>query len=177
MKQVIGNNPVILKVTPDGVRSPGIKINFNAQTLPYKGDAYRNLAMQYFILETEYENANLYKTIGRISAQNAEFIFNDAITWNTKDWKHIRGRELASTTGLLYEFSIGFIPKLGETYIAGVMVTWDHIGSYSPHPHNYTTNTLEIGGDKNGIILTDSATGLRYFLSINNGKVDLQQLK
>lgn len=91
IKQVIGHNPVILKVTPDGVNSPSIRIKFNAQRLPYQGDANRNLAMQYFILETEYESSNFYKSMGRISAQNAEYIFNDAVTWREKGWKHLRG--------------------------------------------------------------------------------------
>lgn len=134
MKQVIGNNPAILKVTPDGTEYPSLRIKFNAQTLPFHGDANRNLAMQYFILETEYTNASDYMSIGRIAAQNGEYIFNDAAAWRDKGWKHLRGREMASKTGLLYEFSIGFIPKKGETYIAGVMVTWRYIGSYSPYP-------------------------------------------
>ena len=91
MKQVIGSNPVILKVSPDGINSPSIRIKFNAQNLPYQGDANRNLAMQYFILETEYESSSIFKSMGNIIAQNAEYIFNDAITWTTKGWKHIRG--------------------------------------------------------------------------------------
>lgn len=169
MRQVIGNNPTILKITPDGVNSPNIKIKFNAKMLPYRGDANRNLAMQYFILETEYESSNFYKSMGRVSAQNAEYIFNDAIVWKERGWKHLRGRELSSKTGLLNEFSISFIPKIGETYIAGVMVTWDHIGSYSPYPHSYMTDSLEIGGLGNGVILTDAATGSRYQLSVLNG--------
>ncbi|WP_454193082.1 glycosyl hydrolase family 28-related protein [Paenibacillus sp. Marseille-Q7038] len=118
MKQVIGNNPVILKITPDGVDSPVIRIKFNAQSLPYKGDANRNLAMQYFIFETEYDNSNFYRSIGRITAQNAEHIFNDAFTWKTEGWTHLRGRDLASKTGLLHEFSIGALPKSGEIYIS-----------------------------------------------------------
>ena len=174
MKQVIGNKPVILKITPDGVNSPSIRIKFNAQTLPYQGDANRNLAMQYFIFETEYESSNFYKSLGRISAQNAEYIFNDAITWRERGWKHLRGRELTSKTGLLNEFSISFIPKLGETYVAGIMVTWDHIGSYSPYPHSYMTDSLEVGGSGNGIILTDSATGSRYQLSVVNGNFQIK---
>lgn len=173
MRQVIGNNPVIIKVIPDGNNSPSIKIKFNAQTLPYEGTANRNLAMQYFILETEYEGSSLYKSIGRIVAQNGEYIFNDALTWRTKDWKHMRGRELSSKTGLLYEFSIGALPKQGEIYIAGVMVTWDHIGSYSPYPHSYIADTLEIGGVGNGIVLTDSATGVRYRLIVMNGNINI----
>lgn len=173
MRQVIGNNPVIIKVTPDGINSPSIKIQFNAQTLPYQGTVNRNLAMQYFILETEYEGSSLYKSIGRIVAQNGEYIFNDALTWRTKDWKHMRGRELSSKTGLLYEFSIGALPKQGEIYIAGVMVTWDHIGSYSPYPHSYIADTLEIGGVGNGIVLTDSATGVRYRLMVMNGNINI----
>ncbi|MBT2764467.1 glycoside hydrolase family 55 protein [Paenibacillus sp. ISL-20] len=175
MKQVIGNQPVILRVTPDGVHSPSVKIKFNASALPYQGDANRNLAMQYFIMETEYESGSQYKSIGRISAQNAEYIFNDAVTWRTKSWKHHRGREMASKTGLLHDFSIGFIPKSGETYIAGVMVTWDHIGSYSPYPHSYITDSLEIGGSGKGIILTDSVTNARYRLSIANGSLQITQ--
>lgn len=175
MKQVIGNRPVILKVIPDGVRSPSLRIKFKSQTLPFHGDAGRNLAMQYFILETEYESDNLFKSIGRINAQNAEYIFNDAITWREKAWKHLRGREQASQSGLLYEFSIGFIPKAGETYITGVMVTWDHIGSYSPYPHSYMTDSLEIGGIGNGLILTDSVTKIRYRLSIANGNIQITQ--
>lgn len=173
MKQVIGNRPVILKVLPDGVHSASISIKFNAPSLPFQGDASRNLAMQYFILETEYESDSLYKSIGRISAQNAEYIFNDTMTWKTKGWKHLRGRELASKTGLLYEFNIGAIPKSGETYIAGVMVTWDHIGSYSPYPHSYITDSLEIGGNHNGLILTDSVTNSRYRISIANGSLQI----
>ncbi|UNK18759.1 glycoside hydrolase family 55 protein [Paenibacillus sp. N3/727] len=176
MKQIIGNNPVILKVTPNGVNSPSIRIKFNSQTLPYHGDADRNLAMQYFILETEYESSSMFKSMGRISAQNAEYIFNDAITWKQKGWKHLRGRELASKTGLLNEFSIFFIPKVGETYIAGVMVTWDHIGSYSPYPHSYMTDSLEIGGLVNGIILTDSVTSVRYQLSVTNGVLQIKPI-
>lgn len=176
MKQVIGNQPVILKIMPDGVHSPSIRIKFNASTLPFQGDANRNLAMQYFILETEYESDSLYKSIGRISAQNAEYIFNDTITWKTKGWKHLRGRELASKTGLLYEFSIGAIPKSGETYIAGVMVTWDHSGSYSPYPHSYMADSLEIGGYRNGIILTDSVTNSRYRISIANGSLQITEV-
>ncbi|WP_181469816.1 glycosyl hydrolase family 28-related protein [Paenibacillus sp. MDMC362] len=175
MKQVIGPQPVILKVTPDGVRSPMMAIKFNSRTLPYQGDANRNLAMQYFILQTEYESGSLYKSMGRIAAQNAEYIFNDAITWREEGWKHLRGRELASQTGLLHEFSISFIPKVGETYIAGVMVTWDHIGSYSPYPHSYMTDSLEIEGPGNGIILTDSVTRARYQLSIVNGSLQITQ--
>lgn len=175
MKQVIGIRPVILRVTPDGTQSPSLRIKFNTPSLPYQGDANRNLAMQYFILETDYESGTSFKSIGRISAQNAEYIFNDAITWKTKGWKHLRGRELASKTGLLYEFSIGFIPKSGETYIAGVMVTWDHIGSYSPYSHSYMTDSLEIGGSGNGIILTDSVTNARYRLSIANGSLHITE--
>lgn len=175
MKQVLGNQPVILKVTPDGVHSPSIRIKFSGSTLPYQGDANRNLAMQYFILETEFEGGSSYKSIGRISAQNAEYIFNDAMTWKTKDWKHIRGREMASKTGLLYDFSIGFIPKSGETYIAGLMVTWDHIGSYSPYSHSYMTDSLEIGGSGNGIFLTDSVTDVRYRITIANGSLQITQ--
>ncbi|MBU5349732.1 glycoside hydrolase family 55 protein [Paenibacillus lautus] len=173
MKQVIGSNPVILKVSPDGINSPSIRIKFNAQNLPYQGDANRNLAMQYFILETEYESSSMFKSMGNIIAQNAEYIFNDAITWTTKGWKHIRGRELASKTGLLHEFNIGFIPRVGDTYITGVMVTWDHIGSYSPYSHSFMTSTLEIGGSGNGIILTDPATGSRYQISILNGNLNI----
>lgn len=176
MKQVIGNRPVIIKVVPDGVHSPSLRIKFNSKTLPYQGDAGRNLAMQYFILETEHESNNFYKSIGRISAQNAEYIFNDAITWRTRDWKHLRGRELASKTGLLHEFSIGFIPKSGETYIAGVMVTWDHVGSYSPYPHSYMSDSLEIGGSGNALILTDSVTNVRYRVSIANGSLKITQV-
>ncbi|GIO89223.1 glycosyl hydrolase family 28-related protein [Paenibacillus lactis] len=175
MKQVIGSRPVILKVTPNGVFSPSLRIKFNAQPLPFQGDAGRNLAMQYFILETEYESGTSYKSIGRISAQNAEFIFNDAVTWKTKGWKHLRGRELASKSGLLHEFNIGFIPKTGDTYIAGVMVTWDHIGSYSPYPHSYMADSLEIGGPGNGLILTDSVTNKRYRLSMANGSLQITQ--
>ncbi|AYB46930.1 glycosyl hydrolase family 28-related protein [Paenibacillus lautus] len=175
MKQVIGIRPVILRVTPDGTQSPSLRIKFNTPSLPYQGDANRNLAMQYFILETDYESGTSFKSIGRISAQNAEYIFNDAITWKTKGWKHLRGRELASKTGLLYEFSIGFIPKSGETYIAGVMVTWDHIGSYSPYSHSYMTDSLEIAGSGNGIILTDSVTNARYRLSIANGSLHITE--
>ncbi|GIO68374.1 glycosyl hydrolase family 28-related protein [Paenibacillus cookii] len=171
MKQVIGNNPAILKVTPDGTEYPSLRIKFNAQTLPFHGDANRNLAMQYFILETEYTNASDYMSIGRIAAQNGEYIFNDAAAWRDKGWKHLRGREMASKTGLLYEFSIGFIPKKGETYIAGVMVTWDHIGSYSPYPHHYVAGPLEIGGQ--GLILTDSVTNSRYQLTIRNGNLQI----
>lgn len=173
MKQIIGNKPVIMKVVPTGGNSPSVRIKFNAQTLPYQGDANRNLAMQYFILETAFESSNIYKSIGRIAAQNAEYIFNDALTWKDKGWKHLRGRELASKTGLLYEFSIGALPKLGEIYIAGVMVTWDHVGSYSPYPHSYLADSLEIGGTGNGIILTDSITGIRYRLSVENGDLKL----
>lgn len=173
MKQVIGNNPVILKITPDGVNSPSIRIKFNAQTLPYRGDINRNLAMQYFIYETEYEGSIYYKSMGRISAQNSEYIFNDAFTWKEKGWKHVRGRELASKTGLLYEFSIGSLPKRGEIYIAGVMVTWDHLGSYSPYTHSYMTDSLEIGGLETGLILTDSATGSRYKLVVVNGNLQI----
>lgn len=175
MKQVIGIRPVILRVTPDGIQSPSVRIKFNTPSLPYQGDANRNLAMQYFILETDYESGTSFKSIGRISAQNAEYIFNDAITWKTKGWKHLRGRELASKTGLLYEFSIGFIPKSGETYIAGVMVTWDHIGSYSPYSHSYMSDSLEIGGSGNGIILTDSVTNARYRLTIANGSLHITE--
>lgn len=175
MKQVIGIRPVILRITPDGTQSPSLRIKFNTPSLPYQGDANRNLAMQYFILETDYESGTSFKSIGRISAQNAEYIFNDAITWRTKGWKHLRGRELASKTGLLYEFSIGFIPKSGETYIAGVMVTWDHIGSYSPYSHSYMTDSLEIAGSGNGIILTDSVTNARYRLSIANGSLHITE--
>ena len=142
MKQVIGSQPVVLRITPDGVNSPSIRIKFNASTLPYRGDANRNLAMQYFILETEHETSSTYRAIGRISGQNAEYIFNDSLTWRTRDWQHLRGRELASKTGLLYEFSIGGLPKDGEIYVAGVMVTWDHIGSYSPYSHSYMTDSL-----------------------------------
>jgi len=171
MKQVIGNNPVILKVTPDGTNSPSVRIKFNARSLPFKGDANRNLAMQYFILETEFANTSFYASIGRISAQNGEYIFNDAATWKEKGWKHLRGRELASKTGLLYEFSIGFIPPKGETYIAGVMVTWDHIGSYSPYPHHYVPGPFEIGGQ--GLILTDTVTGARYQVSIVKGQLQI----
>ena len=176
MKQVIGNNPVILKVTPDGANSPSIRIKFNSQTLPYQGDANRNLAMQYFVLQTEYESGSLYRSIGRIAAQNAEYVFNDTITWTNRGWKHMRGRELASKTGLLYEFSIGAIPKVGETYIVGVMITWDHIGSYSPYSHSYMTDSLEISGLGNGIVLTDSATGGRFQLSITNGSLQITRV-
>lgn len=175
MKQVIGIRPVILRVTPDGIQSPSVRIKFNTPSLPYQGDANRNLAMQYFVLETDFESGTSFKSIGRISAQNAEYIFNDAVTWKTKGWKHLRGRELASKTGLLYEFSIGFIPKSGETYIAGVMVTWDHIGSYSPYSHSYMSDSLEIGGSGNGIILTDSVTNARYRLSIANGSLHITE--
>ncbi|WP_145040290.1 glycosyl hydrolase family 28-related protein [Paenibacillus sp. Y412MC10] len=175
MKQVIGIRPVILRVTPDGIQSPSVRIKFNTPSLPYQGDANRNLAMQYFVLETDFESGTSFKSIGRISAQNAEYIFNDAVTWKSKGWKHLRGRELASKTGLLYEFSIGFIPKSGETYIAGVMVTWDHIGSYSPYSHSYMSDSLEIGGSGNGIILTDSVTNARYRLSIANGSLHITE--
>ncbi|WP_211184481.1 glycosyl hydrolase family 28-related protein [Paenibacillus lemnae] len=176
MKQVIGPSPVILKVTPDGVRSPSIRIPFHTPVLPYRGDAGRNLAMQYFILETEFESGSLYKSIGRVTAQDAEYIFNDAASWKTFGWKHMRGRELASQSGLLYEFSIGFIPKSGETYIAGVMVTWDHIGSYSPYPHSYMTDSLEIGGLGTGLILTDPVSNIRYQLSIRDGNLQITPL-
>lgn len=174
IKQIVGPHPTILKITPDGVRSPLISIKFNGNNLPYQGDPNRNLAMQYFILETEYESGSLYKSIGRISAQNAEYIFNDAATWSDKGWKHMRGRELASRTGLLYEFSIGFIPRKGDTYILGVMVTWDHIGSYSPYSHSYMTNTLEIAGPGNGIILTDAVSNIRYRVSMVNGSIQIE---
>lgn len=173
MKQVIGSQPLILRITPDGVNSPSIRIKFNAPTLPYQGDANRNLAMQYFILETEHEPSTTYRAIGRISGQNAEYIFNDLLTWTTREWQHLRGRELASRTGLLYEFSIGGLPKVGEIYVAGVMVTWDHVGSYSPYSHSYMTDSLEIGGQGNGIILTDSVTGGRYRLSVVNGGLQI----
>lgn len=176
IKQVIGNEPVILKVTPDGQNSPIIRIKFASQSLPYQGDANRNLAMQYFILETEYENASLYKSIGRISAQNGEYIYNDAITWRKKEWKHMRGRELSSKTGLLNEFSIGSLPRKGEIYIAGVMVTWDHIGSYSPYSHSYIADSLEIGGAGNGVILTDAVTGIKYLLIVSNGNITMTSI-
>ncbi|MGG1876571.1 glycosyl hydrolase family 28-related protein [Paenibacillus cisolokensis] len=176
MKQILGSDPVILKVTPDGDRSPTVSIKFNADRLPYRGDAGRNLAMQYFILETEYETPPYYKTIGRISGENHEYIFNDASSWQNKEWKHQRGREIASKTGLLYDFSIGFIPKSGDTYIAGVMVTWDHIGSYSPYPHSYMTSSLEIGGQGSGVILTDSVTQERYLLSMANGNIQITKM-
>lgn len=177
MKQVIGGQPSILRITPNGVNSPSIRIRFNAPTLPYRGDADRNLAMQYFILETEHEPSSTYRSIGRISAQNAEYIFNDSLTWRTRGWKHLRGRELASKTGLLYEFSIGGLPNIGEIYIAGVMVTWDHIGSYSPYSHSYMTDSLEIGGSGNGIVLTDSVTGGRYKLTVANGNLQLRPVQ
>ncbi|QCT04088.1 hypothetical protein E6C60_3377 [Paenibacillus algicola] len=173
MKQVLGRNPVILKVTPDGSRSPGVMIDFQAPSLPYEGDAGRNLAMQYFILETSTGSSSLYRSLGRVTAQNWEYIFNDTITWREPGWKHLRGREMSSRTGRLYNFSIAGIPETGDTYIAGVMVNWDQIGSYSPVPHSYMTDSLEIRGPGNGVILTDEATGERYRIAIRNGNVQL----
>ncbi|WP_042164358.1 hypothetical protein [Paenibacillus gorillae] len=175
MKRIIGTNIKIIKLTPDGINEPSLQIDFNSPSLPLNVGINRPLAMQYFVLPTTPTSFTYYASRGRIEGEGTN-IYDDVIGSEQLGWLRMLGREQGIPSGLAYRLTFHVLSKTNPTYFAGVMVSYDHVSSYSPVPYLYADKSLEIGGSGNGLILTDEASGIRYQLLVRNGVLTLAAL-
>ena len=159
MKSYIGNNVKVVKITPDGINQPFASLNL--PSAPAFVDSSRNICFEYFI----YTPSGAVNS--RLEFHNASYLYNHTFSnLPVNEWQHIVCRDLKSPNGNLYKVAFMNLSKTSPTYIVGVMICYDFLGGYSPFNHSYSQSDFEIGGQGNGLILTDSVTSQRHKLTL-----------
>lgn len=157
----LGGRMVAVKVTPDGISSPTIKI------LPPGGeltiDGRRSINYEFFVLSPSGKIAS------RIEFNANENMYSETRSTDPYEWFRVVGMESYPPNNKLKAVSFFQASATEPTYIVGLMVSYDRPSAYSPSLHAYVGSTLEIGGSS--IILTDTVTSERRKICVSNGKL------
>ncbi|AJS59974.1 hypothetical protein [Paenibacillus sp. IHBB 10380] len=162
-KSYLGENAKILKVKPDGINNPSLYLT--SGIFPPVADTGREICFEYFVL-CEVQTS-IRTRLGFVSAPS---LYDQTYAVPALKWLRIRNRGLKQPSGTFSQAQFGGFNKTTPIYMAGVMVSYDHTGTYSPVHHAYTNADFEIG-DKSGLILTDTVDGNRSKLTLTNGSL------
>ncbi|OAB46232.1 hypothetical protein [Paenibacillus glacialis] len=162
-KSYLGENVTILKVKPDGMNNPSLYLP--SGIFPPVADTEREICFEYFVL-CEVQTS-IRTSLGFASAPS---LYDQTYTIPALKWLRIRNRGLKQPGGTFLQAQFGGLNKTTPLYLAGVMVSYDQIRTYSPVYHAYTNTDFEIG-DKRGLILTDTVDGNRSKLTLTNGSL------
>lgn len=169
MIAMLGNSPSIIKLTPNGLVEPGLRIKFKEFPL-YVGN--RNIFMSYYVLTpTNDWLGGQYATAAVINVSRpvGEQVFNvGADYYKDYGWRRKVGIEGVASSGYLYDLAFTFKSVKEPTYFVGVTVSLDAMAAYSPTPHAYVNGDLGVRDD---LILCDRASGLSYRIYIDGGKI------
>lgn len=161
----VGSAAKVIKVTPDGLRSPTISIRPPEERRIVSTS--RMINYEYFI------HAPSGVVASRMEFGGGKFLYSNTRT-NLTGWTRITGREEYAPNENLNQISIFQASATDPTYIVGLMVSYDGLASYSPYLHAYTRMPIETPA---GLILTDEITGSRYKLSVIEGSLSLSTIK
>lgn len=162
VKNHIGSGVNILKYTPDGTNAQVICLY--PPTNPMKLEDGGKICYELFVLSSKAA------IITRLSLVGGKYLYNETAKGNSNEWMQVSARGQSTEGASLSHLEILSVSPTEPTYVAGVMVSYDELAPYSPYPHVYTPEPIETA---DGLILTDTATGTRYKVTISNGALNI----
>lgn len=166
-KSYLGNSVKVMKITPNGINNPSVNLLSLSSSIV---DPERDVCYEYFIFcETQT------KMRSRLQFSSS-FLYDQSYTIPALKWTRMRNRGDQVNGGSFIQVSFMELSKTKPTYIAGVMVSYDHTNAYSPYSHAYSNTEFEIG-DKNGLILTDTIDGNRSKVTLTNGSLQSENMQ
>ncbi|SFA91800.1 Pectate lyase superfamily protein [Cohnella sp. OV330] len=150
IKQTVGASPVVLKITPNGVDKPNLKIKFRGTSGsldqgPVQLDTGRDVAYSIFI-QGGLSNSSYSARISG-GANGDEYLYPYAIGGAFSSWVQAVGRGQRTTDGQYIQFYIAELPATAPTYICGAMVTYDDVAPFSPGDKHYFEQGVLIGNE------------------------------
>ncbi|MFX3632354.1 MAG: hypothetical protein ACE3L7_22555 [Candidatus Pristimantibacillus sp.] len=160
--KTLGN---ILKVTPDGVNKPFLKIPFLSS--PFVMDTNRFIGFEYFILSPSPRFRS------RLEFGSGATLYDETFEVTANKWTKISCKDIKAPNSSSSGASFFELSATQPTYLAAVMVSYDYNGAYSPHNHPYSKEAIESG---DSFILTDKTTGSRCKIELIAGKLQVTTL-
>ncbi|MFD2330391.1 glycosyl hydrolase family 28-related protein [Cohnella sp. GCM10020058] len=140
MKQMVGENPSVFKITPNGVDKPNLKIKFRGTTGlvdqgPVQLDPNRDVAYSIFIQGGATNSAYSARISGGAAAN--EVIYPYALGGAYTKWIQSVGRGSRTSDGQYIQLSVSDLPATAPTFFCGAMVTYDEVSPFSPSDKHY----------------------------------------
>ncbi|WP_217596566.1 glycoside hydrolase family 55 protein [Cohnella sp. GbtcB17] len=140
VKQIVGENPVVFKITPNGVDKPNLKIKFRGTTGlvdqgPVQLDPTRDVAYSIFIQGGAANSAYSARISGGVAGN--EVLYPYSLGGAYTKWIQSVGRGSRTSDGQYIQLSVSDLPVSAPTYFCGAMVTYDDVSPFSPSDRHY----------------------------------------